>query len=284
MRRIIVDLVIFFVFCSQWSLVISSSTSTEIALELIEWVNKRRNGFFHPKLQVRHRSSDDGLTIFVKERIEEGEILSQIPWTIIIKSDSNIQDEDVPEGNLDCGLVRNLAKELKLDYKSKYAPYIKYLLSVRNGQIPSGWSEAGKLLIHEILGGANQEIPPGSITSMLDDEWFEACNGDENDATSTKAAELVMQRDDNDLMVPLYDLIEHRNGNYTNTKTNLVEKKYHQTIASRPIEPGEQVYKSYDLCEDCNEDAIELGYGTSGKFVLILHPTLPCALTENHGW
>jgi hypothetical protein len=264
------------VLLSQWTIAVvlatNSTTTTEIDFGLlVKWVNAQANGYVNPKLEIRRLSSEDetesSLGIFAKERVEGGDVIAHIPWSIIIIGTDEDDDDDFPDGNLDCRTVRNLAKELKLGDKSKYAPYVRHLLSLRDGQIPSGWSDAGKFLVLEILGGEHQELPPGSVVSMLENEWFKACKGEENDIISTKAAELVMQRDDNDLMVPLYDLIEHRNGDYTNTKTQVKESKYHKTLASRDIEAGEQIYKSHDLCEDCNEDSIEQGYGTAGMYL-----------------
>jgi hypothetical protein len=115
---------------------------------------------------------------------------------------------------------------------------------------------------------------------MLEDEWVQECDGEENDAITTKAAELVMQRHEMGLMVPLYDLIEHRNGDYTNTKTRVKIGKYHKTLASRSLKPGEQLFMSHDLCEECSEDAVENGYGTAGMcmtcMILVSSVLRPC--------
>eukprot|EP00980_Cylindrotheca_fusiformis_P012891 scaffold3210_cov113-Cylindrotheca_fusiformis.AAC.3 len=242
----------------------STTSSTEIdSFGLVEWVKEQPNAFVHPNIEIRLVSSN--LAIFAKERIEEGETIIQIPWNIIILGDQHQQADN--DGYLDCTVVRKLAKELKLGENSKYAPYIRHLLALRDGQIPSAWSDAGKALLVAILGGDEQQLPPASIVDMIDDEWFgSACHGDKTDALATKAAELVLQRGDMDLMVPLFDLIQHRNGDYTNTKTQVVDKECHRTIASRPIEAGEQIYKTHDLCDECNNEAIEHGYGTAEIF------------------
>eukprot|EP00980_Cylindrotheca_fusiformis_P012889 scaffold3210_cov113-Cylindrotheca_fusiformis.AAC.1 len=232
-----------------------------------KWVNAQKNGYFNPKLEIRTIPFTNGrMGIFAKEIVEEDEVIAHIPWSLIIGTDEEEdEDDDDTDGILDCGTVRNLANELKLGEKSDYAPYINYLLAQREGQIPSTWSEKGKELLMNVLGG-NRGLPPSSAVDMLEVEWVEECKGDPTDPIAVKAAELVFSKNDVGLMVPLYDLIQHRNGEYTNTKTIVKVGKYHKTVASRPLNPGEQLYMTYDLCEDCDEEAVEQGYGTSEIF------------------
>lgn len=235
--------------------------TSEIDFGLVKWVNEQKHGYVNPKLEIR-RTHDDGLAFFAKDKIEADEVLTHIPWSIIIASD----DQDIPEDNLDCGTVRNLAKELKLAEKSAFAPYIEYLLSLDDGQIPSAWTDAAKAILDDILGDERM-LPPGAATFMLHDEWVYECDGDATDKLAFQAAELVMQREDVALMVPLYDFIEHRNGDYFNTKTMIKDGKYHKTLASRTIQSGEQIHKSFDMCEECDPEAVRVGYGTAGKYI-----------------
>lgn len=250
------------------AVLVTTAKAAEVDFGMGKWVNAQKKGYFNPKLEVRSIPfTNGGLGIFAKEIVEEDEVLAHIPWSIIIGTDEE-EDDDVPEGSLDCGTVRNLAKEMKLGDKSKYAPYIRYILSLPDGQIPSAWSEAGKSLLLDILGG-NRMLPPAMATEMLEEEWFEECDGDKDDPIMTKAAELVFQRNDVGLMVPLFDLIEHRNGDHTNTHSIMKIGKYYKTVASRSLKPGEQLFMSYDLCEECDEEAVENGYGTSGRYKIL---------------
>jgi hypothetical protein len=256
----------------------AEAAGPEVDFGMGKWVNAHKKGYFNPKLEVRRIHIDGGLGIFAKEIVEEDELIAHIPWSLIIGTDEE-EDDDIPDGNLECGTVRNLAKEFKLGDKSKYAPYVRHLLSVPDGQIPSAWSDAGKALLVDILGGQSM-LPPFMPVEMLEDEWVQECDGEENDAITIKAAELVMQRHEMGLMVPLYDLIEHRNGDYTNTKTRVKIGKYHKTLASRSLKPGEQLFMSHDLCEECSEDAVENGYGTAGMcmtcMILVSSVLRPC--------
>lgn len=74
------------------------------------------------------------------------------------------------------------------------------------------------------------------------------------------AALLVVQRSDDNVMVPGYDLYNHRNGAHKNTNVRLDQN--HVTTASRTIAKGEQIYNSYNLCEECDGRSTE--YGTAG--------------------
>lgn len=235
--------------------------TSEIDFGLVKWVNEQFHGYVNPKLEIR-RTQDDCLAFFAKDKIEADEVLTHIPWSIIIASD----DQDILEDNLDCGTVRSLAKELKLAEKSAFAPYIQYLLSLDDGQIPSAWTDAAKAILDDILGDERM-LPPGAATFMLHDEWVYECDGDATDKLAFKAAELVMQREDAALMVPLYDFIEHKNGDCLNTKTMIKHGKYHKSLASRTIQSGEQIHKSFDMCEECDPEAVRVGYGTAGKYI-----------------
>lgn len=258
MQRILASLVLALI----W--VVVSARSSDVDFDLIEWVSSNKDGYVNPKVEFRILQGSLGepvVGIFSTTEIAQGQVITQIPWEMIIKS----SDRQRTDRGTFCKLVRTLAKEFKFGNRSKYAPYVMHLLSLREGQIPSGWSDEGKYMILELLGGEDQQLPPGSITQIIDYEWVHACGGDIDDDVAMKAAEIVIQREDQGLMVPLYDLLEHRNGNYTNTKTRLKEGIYHQTIATRTIHAGEQLYKSHDLCEECNKDAVKQGYGTAGK-------------------
>jgi hypothetical protein len=235
---------------------------------IVEWLNSFEGGYFNPKQEIRRENPDDPnsiVGIFAKEAIEENELLSQIPWDALISADGAEEDGDDEDGSLHCGTVRNTAREMKLGEKSKYAPYVSHLLSQREGQIPSAWSEAGKALLVDILGGEgdSQTLPPQDPFSWLDEDWYESCHGDVNDSVAAQAAMLVVSRADDDLMVPVYDMYNHRNGEWYNTKTSTIEEKHSQVRARRTIEAGEQLYNSYNFCDEC--DLRSDNYGTPGK-------------------
>lgn len=241
------------------------------ALDIVDWIQGQEGGAFNSKQDIRLDAKQRRLGIFAKERIEEGEVLSQIPWGSIIapKDDEDEEEVGIYE-ELDCDTVNLVLQEMnKVENEegSEYGPYVKYLLEqIAVEPIPSVWSDNGKMLLVEILGGMEQQIPPGGAVDMIDTEWFLGCGADENDTFAEDVAGLVKKFAIYDVLVPLLDLYRHRNANYFNVRTELVRGVHYRVIANRTIEAGEQIYNSYDMCEECNADAVDSGYGTPEIF------------------
>jgi hypothetical protein len=252
------------------SVLISSGFASPSDHGLVEWLRSQKGGFFNRKQVIRHEIPGDlasRLGIFAMERIEEGEIIAQVPWEIIIQEE-DVEDEDNEDGLgeqvLSCSTVRKLAREMKLGAKSAYAPYVQYLQSLERGQLPSSWSDQGKKLFLDVWGGEdNQELIMESF-DYLHDIWYEICGGSKKDETSANAAMLVRQRGTNDgMMIPIYDLYTHRNGHWYNTKIQVNEGENVQILASRPIYAGEQIHNSYNECDNCVRE--DNDNGTPGK-------------------
>jgi hypothetical protein len=249
----------------------ASNSNKSIDHGIVEWLNSREGGYYNPKQEIRHEIPNDPTSmvgVFASERIEEGELLCQVPWDSLItsKEESDGEEWDEKERVLrsQCGTIRNLVREMRLGVEtSKFGPFVSYLLDQPNGQLPSTWSEAGKELLVEILGGPDQKIPPEDATTHLENNWFEECGGSRTDAFSYKAAMLVLQRADDDLVVPAYDMYNHRNGRWDNARVQSHHGVNHVVKAGRTIEKGEQIYSSYNLCEECEGRYDK--YGTPGK-------------------
>jgi hypothetical protein len=150
---------------------------------------------------------------------------------------------------------------MRLGKDSKYAPYVMYLNEQSDSQIPSVWSKAAQDLFLDVLGDG--DIPPFRATTWISRDLFGRCKGDPDDKILTKAALMVIQRSDDAIMIPGYDAYNHRNGNWTSTETIIKEGVYHQTVAVRAIEKGEEIYLSYNLCKFCG--GRKRKYGTAGK-------------------
>lgn len=167
---------------------------------------------------------------------------------------------------LDPSAVRALAKELRLGNSSQYAPYVDYLahaLSEDEYTIPSRYSPAGQELLLRVTTVENR-IPPVEAVSWIQEDWLQYCpESDPNDLLSIQAATAVLQRSDDALLIPGYDMYNHRNGQYTNTKTVEISGKHYQVVASRDIAAGEELYNSYNFCADCG--GRKKNYGTPGK-------------------
>jgi hypothetical protein len=147
--------------------------------------------------------------------------------------------------------------------KSERAPYVRYLLSQTRGTMPGEWSMAGsKFLATDILGDG--DLPPyeDSWRTKFDKEWLKGCLGtDRASDPSTHAFErdaywLASSRDEDTLMVPVYDMANHSNDPaLLNTLSYKPEKAGDAFlfVASRDIVGGEQVYNSYNRCNACSD-------------------------------
>jgi hypothetical protein len=239
----------------------SQSQSAPLNFGIFDWIHNSEGGFYNPK-QTFRRDEKTGLTgVFAKQRIEKNEVLLTVPWDLILKSDDREE-----EGRMCCETVASVAREMRLGEESKLAPYANYLNSQGNDQLPSAWTAAGQDLLRTIVGGVvdEPEIPPAEPTEWLTNDWYDRCEGKRRDALSAKAAVLVVQRSDDYIMIPAYDMYNHRNGKWFNTRTDTEVDINHVTKATRVIEAGEQIYMSYDQCDEC--EGLDLGYGTGGEY------------------
>jgi hypothetical protein len=237
---------------------------------VLEWVHNAEGGFYNPKQDFRYETPGDPTSvagIFANERIEKGETLCKVPWQRLLKSEDDSTEYEY--GQSRCGSA--VAREMRKAENSEYAPYATYLNAQSEGQLPSAWSEKGKALLQEILGGTPLEpiLPPDDATEWLDTDWYTRCSGDPSNKLATKAALLVIQRSDDGLMIPAYDFYNHRNGKWLNIETEIVEGTHHISKALKTIEKGEQLYISYNMCKECTGRSF--GYGTAGK--LFRHQT-----------
>ena len=227
--------------------------------ELVDWFEAREGTEFNPKQEIRREVPDDPdsvLGVFATDDIAKGEVLVSIPWDTIIHAGYQVTDPPP----LVCDTARRLANEMRRGDDSEFAPYAKYLMKQRAGQLPSAWSKAGRELFIEVLG---EELPPMEPVSWLEEDWREDCNGS-TEPLDEHAALLVVQRAEDDLMIPIYDMYSHRNGHYHNIDNNREEGKRFYLTAKRDIAKGEQIYNSYNMCNNCGGRANS--YGTPGKY------------------
>jgi len=226
------------------------------AAALISWLQES-GGFFHPNLEMRRAdpsNPNSRFGMFAKGPIDFKESMLEIPTSMILDSSGEDPEYDTA---MVCGTIRNLIKQLKLKDDSKYAPYVNYLLDTQPpGQIPSSWSDAGQKLLHKILEGDGEEksdyisLPPDSPTQWKS-EWNKGCNG-ADDPLELYAAFTLIQRSWDEILIPVFDLMSHRNGDWTNIESNTLHEGQPASVyASRDIEEGEEIYTTYNHCEDC---------------------------------
>lgn len=174
-----------------------------------DWVNNAPGGFYTPKQKFRYQNPNDPsslLGVFAEAPIQKGELLVRVPWDYLLKSPNS----DVPM-QMDCEMIKEVAKEMRLGNDSDYAPYINYLNNQRDGQLPSDWSEEGQNLLLEILGADDNDAervqlyPTGSVTWK--NIWLEQCDGDLDDKIGWRAAMMALLRADDEIMIPGYDFV-----------------------------------------------------------------------------
>jgi len=224
--------------------------------ELIKWVRSHPDGIVHESLRIGRsqpgdKSSLTGLFVEADAKpIEIGETIAQIPWEHIISPGKTYR----PYKFFSCRAVYNLAKELKLGNKSKRAPYVQYLLSQTRGTMPGEFTKVGKEFLSTVLG--HGDLPPYEETwkTNFQHVWLDECFGDEESEVEKSAFYLASSRDEDTLMVPIYDMANHSNDpELLNTLSFKPENAgdVFKFVASARIEPGGQVYNSYNRCNHC---------------------------------
>jgi len=225
-------------------------------LDIIEWIKSAPEGDIHPSLRIgRERPGDptsmNGLFVSAGGKpIEKGGIIAQIAWEHLISPGKKYGKSKF----FSCRAIYNIAKELKLGEKSTLAPYVRYLLSQPRGTMPGEWTKAGQDFLSKLLG--NGDLPPyeGTWRNEFHDKWVEGCDGREYDDMEHAAYWLSASRDEDTLMVPIYDMANHSNDpkklNTLSYKPDMAGDTF-RFIANAKIMPGEQIYNSYNRCNSC---------------------------------
>jgi len=228
--------------------------------KLVQWL-REKGGYFNDKLEIRRADPMDSQSrfgMFTNADLKKREILIIIPKDCTLTDESKDEDkikteegEEEDYSAMNCKTVRNLIKEMKLGDESKYAPYVNYLLAEPWGQLPSSWSTKGKDFFLDILEMYTIEpMPPIEPGDWLLD-WYDICKGSK-DPFEENAALLSVQRSWDDKLIPVYDMMSHRNGHWLNTASNSVHEDSDIVVkAKRDIQAGEEIYTSYNMCEDC---------------------------------
>jgi len=229
---------------------------------LISWLQEK-GGKVSKKVEIRRADPDDPTSpfgYFAKETINPRELVVSVPRELLI-SEGDIDEDDLIDSPLPCETIFNLIREMKLGNESKYGPYVEYLKAQSYGQIPSSWSEKGKELFERVLG----DLPPMDPISWIDHEWYKECEG-EQDPFDEQAAMLVLARGWDYTLIPVFDMMNHRNGKWLNTDSNSVHDDSDNIVvrATKRIKTGDQLYTSYNMCRDCGGRVEH--YGTPDMF------------------
>jgi hypothetical protein len=128
--------------------------------------------------------------------------------------------------------------------------------------MPGEWSPTGQMFLASYVL-SNGQLPPYENTwrTKFTSQWLGQCLGtaaadDEQKSTNERIAYwLASSRDEDTLMVPIYDMANHSNDrkklNTISYKPNMAGEAF-TFVASRTIPPGEQIYNSYNRCNVCS--------------------------------
>ena len=239
----------------------SNDAKYDATAKLMEWFTSN-GGYINPKIEMRFASKDDPSSlagVFALQDLKEDELLVEIPQKLIIKGgDVALADA------IDCELVKVTMKEHAKGAESIYAPFIDYLFHQDRHFLSATWSPAGKELFHKLLGynpeTKEQLFPPQDPTQALDIRWIEKCGGTYDDPDEVHIATMAMTRSWEVVFIPIYDMFNHRNGDFHNIYSNSVYDFEEVEIrADRDIKAGEELYNSYNMCDDCGYRLTEYG-------------------------
>mmetsp|Transcript_28396 Transcript_28396/g.64957 ORF Transcript_28396/g.64957 Transcript_28396/m.64957 type:complete len:412 (-) Transcript_28396:307-1542(-) len=227
--------------------------------EIIRWV-RRSGGAVSEKTEIR--LPDDAAKesklrgVYATEALEEGDIVCKIPWELIVHE---------PKNPAICPTTFRIYDAMR-DARN---PYGRFLKTQPERYLPGFWSDEGSILLREMLGG---DLPPLQFDDLLNKYWVNGCSRlprgmeifNEDRTLTLHSLMLVLSRGDDDLMVPVYDMFNHRNGKWYNTEHVIREGKDFSIITNRKVEAGEQLYASYNQCNAC-QNRID-NFGTPEMF------------------
>lgn len=233
---------------------------------LVDWLRTKPGGYFSDKVEWKQFNPQDPNSpygMFAKADISKDEKVIVIPQSAMINggdAQSTTDEEHSP-----CQTVDRMVEEYHLGPKSAYYPYIQYLFGddTKKGKLPSAWSPKAKRLLGDMLG--HDLLPPrGQVFSH---SYARDCalDGQEDQVTQLQedAYLFMISRSWYDVMIPLYDMINHRNGHYRNMEgTSAHNGKDITVYAYRDIARGEQLYNSYNECLDSDCAGLKYEYVT----------------------
>ena len=169
---------------------VPASGDDALATDLVDWL--RTNGArIHDGLSIRRRDPADPTSprgIFATRTIDEGEVLCNIPWDLLIKPG----DEYDGDGNGE--LCDTFVSTINAFDEEETNAYARYLLGQPRRYLPDFWSDGARTLLSEMLAVGEtaegpmterDELPPHGIgkEGMLED-LMETCEEFEIDWTN----------------------------------------------------------------------------------------------------
>mmetsp|Transcript_14520 Transcript_14520/g.40367 ORF Transcript_14520/g.40367 Transcript_14520/m.40367 type:complete len:1336 (-) Transcript_14520:1047-5054(-) len=241
---------------------VSPSTAVTDHESLVEWLRATPNGFFSDKIKwvpLDPSNPTGSHAMFAAEDISKNETLVVVPKSILVTKGTGYN----------CDAVKMLIDEKQKGTESQYFPYIDYLFGddSKKGNLPVAWSELGKELLDMIVGDG---LYPQRFSHHNVEDFCPLIVSDQENPTQleTDAYLFMIARSWDDVLIPVYDMVNHRNGKWRNVDaTSAHVGKDITSYAIRDISKGEQLYMSYSECDD--DDCSGLKYKYVTPFILV---------------
>jgi len=163
---------------------------------VIEWL-RSSGGVVSEKIQFIHLDPNDATSpvgIFAKDELKKGETIMVIPQKCLFTTPP-------PQGM--CETARALAQQVREGEKSFFKEWLNYVFDGnKHKKVPYRWSDDAKKILREITGNEFH-------VSVGDELSFKSICGDGGDLEAD-AWESVITRSWGEVMIPVYDMVNHR--------------------------------------------------------------------------
>lgn len=176
-----------------WNTVIAS-----VDTGMVAWL-REHGGFFSDKIEFRALDPNDEKSpngLFAKASLQVNETIMVIPHKCLLTS---------PEGQRKsiCNTARALVDHYWQGEQSFFKDYVNYLFDGnKRGRLPDRWSDAAKEIVETFVG---DELP-----SPFFGKTFEEDCGGSGDPIEEDAYDFVLARSWTEIMIPVYDMVNHR--------------------------------------------------------------------------
>ena len=253
--------------------------------DLVAWLRSKEHGYFSDKLKLHiNPESSTANGMFAVDHIKKNEAIMAIPKECLLRPSENTEnDMDM------CETTKSLAKEYLLGDQAKFQAYAQYTLGyLRNNndntnkpkpdrfKLPRAWSPRAQNLLKDIVGEETVEpqhfeeglfmdrCGPPYVRDFVRENPTLVADYEEAAFLLSEAWLQVVSRSWNELMVPLLDMIDHRNGHWHNvdqlTSAHDPDVDVVTVVAKRDILPGEELYFSYNMCRDVDCEGLDRWY------------------------
>ena len=247
---------------SQWDFL--ESLSQEDAL--VEWIQSLDGGSVNTEaFEIQRTDHSDGslnpeFDLVATKDISRGTILMEIPQEAMIGGiATSLQETLNDEHNYPfCMAIESIANERQKGASSQYYPYLNFLFGSGNPmkQIPSDWSAKAQDIFWSMMGGEGSIYFPNDLANNI--RHIDICEGykevsklshspnqtatpDEAKAWQEHRASIeqeafiyFLKNAWGTSLIPLFDMIPHRNGKWRNIEARYVESKANTPVALKP--------------------------------------------------